>query len=167
MAMTDAQLQVYSDSIAANTDPTVVNAVAAGDHQAIAEWYNDVSIPDVWTLVSSISRTGMIASMDWPNEYDPGFKDDIEAIIFITGDSYDPRPVESRNALNAAFSGAPNTKAGILGLATALTSYVRALFIQATTGPGGGDGSSNANAALDILNEDVSVDDTRTAVLMI
>jgi hypothetical protein len=158
MPLSDPQLIILGDNIRANPDPDVMSWLADGADNDIATWYSDAAnqAPEVWVLVDSLTRDQVIASMDWAAEYDPGFKDDMTAIVFLVAAQYDPRPAGNRHALNAVFAGASNTKTAVLAAATRAATPAESLYITPATGPGGGDGSSQGQSALAVFSGSVS-----------
>ena len=146
--LTDDDLAVLGTDIRANTDPIVVDALAAGDDQTIAAYYSEQTSPDFWGLRQFVGRNELIDAMDWAADY-LAFQADIPAIEFLldSNDGYDPTTPSSREALNTLFAGASTSKTAILAAATKLVNRVEELFAFTTTGPGGGDGSAQVSSA--------------------
>ncbi len=165
--MTPAQLQTFADDIENNTNQTVIDALAAGNNNGIRSWYNETASPDFWVFKGSIPVDSIVGAMDWATDY-AAFKDDMDAIRFILDNgTYDPQPVNARNALSEIFSGATNTKAAILAVATQKATYFQKLFSTSTSGPGGGNGSAQGQSALASILSDCTLQNVRDAVALI
>ena len=148
MALTDTQRTALTTDISGNTDPIILQAIADGNTGVIADWYNGTASPDFWILKRDVGVDAIVGAMDWATDY-TAFKDDINAIRFLLDNgTYDPQPVGAREALNEVFSGAAATKSNVLSAATRLATYAEKLFAVTTTGPGGGDGSSQGASAI-------------------
>jgi len=166
-ALTDAQLVTYKDDINANTDQEVIDALVANNNSVISDFYNQESVPIVWLLRQDVTADQMIAAMDWPTDYDTGFKDDIPGLSLLLaneGRIYNASSVGSRDALNSIFAGASNSKAGILLVSTRKGSFLEALYKITATGPGGGDGTSQAGSAIAEVVGDSTVQNVRDAL---
>jgi len=165
--LTQDQLQVLADDFAANTNPEVVAAVASQNANVLRDWYNQDASPECWVFKDTLDVEEVKGEMDWTADY-AAFKDDFPAISFLLeGGSYDPRPAKSREALNAVFAGATTTKSALLLLAIRRASYVEKLFVGETTGPGGGDGTAEANAAIAAVSGAVSRDEVKEALQLL
>jgi len=157
--LTQTQLQTLAAHLQANTDPVVVAALAAGNNNQLRDWYNTIASPDFWVLRSSIPVDEIVAAIDWGADY-AAFKDDMPAIRFLLANgTYDPRQPNARAALNSVFAGAGVTKAAILALATYKASRAEELFAVPTDGPGGGDGSEQAEAAIAVVQGTLTTQD--------
>ena len=163
--MTPEQLVTFGTAIRANTDQGIIDAIAAGNNTYIRNWYNQLASPDVWVLQQDVSVDDIVGVIDWATDY-AAFKDDMTAVQFLLSNgTYDPRTPNARAALNEVFSGAANTKAAILVLATRKATYAEGLFIEETTGPGGGDGSVQGQSAIATWVGEVTNVDVREALL--
>jgi len=167
MALTNAQVATLATDIENNTNQTVIDALAAGNNNAIRDWYNEQASPNFWVLKNSISVDELVESLDWTGEY-ADFKDDMPAIrLLLDNGTYAPQPVGAREALNAVFTGAGNSKAAILGMATRTATNAEKLFAVSTTGPGGGNGSAQAQSAIPEVEGNITRDDVLAAVSLI
>ena len=164
MPLTDAQKTTLGNDIRANTNLTVIDALATGSNNALKGWYNGQAVPDFWVFKGSVSVDAITAVMDWSANY-AVFKDDMPAISFLLQNgSYDPRPVKAREALTAVFAGAGATQNAILVESTRLSSEAEKLFSSATTGPGGGGGSTQGTSAVSAFEGELSLQDIRDAL---
>lgn len=157
--LTAAQLTTFKADILANPGGWTV-----GSNNEIAEWYSQIASPDVWVLRNDIAVDDIVAAMDWATDY-AAFKDDIPAIRFLLDDgTYDATSVQARDALNAVFAGAANTKGNVLATATRLANNLESLFKVSTTGPGGGDGTSQSSSAIPIVTGSATIQNVRDAL---
>lgn len=141
----EAQLITLGNHIRANA--AVADMLAAGNLGGIRDTYNADADPVVWVFEAQINVDNTVESLDWANEY-AEFKDDIDAIrLLFDNGTYAVEGPGAREALNVVFANCPNTKAAILLAATRHATLAESLFIEAATGPGGGDGSAQTKAA--------------------
>lgn len=167
MALNSTQCQTLADDMAANTNQAVIDALASGNNSALQEWYNGVAAPSFWVIISEVPVDDIVAAIEWDTDY-VAFKDDVPALAFLLSNgTYGPQPPGAREALNQVFSGANATKNAVLAVATRLASYAEAIFAETTTGPGGGDGSSQATSAIPIVEGNLSLSDIQCAVALI
>jgi len=172
MALTEAQLQTLADDMEANTDQTVIDALAAGNNNALVAWYNGQASPDFWVFKHSVDVDEVRRSIDWSEVLDGtdglsvrqqwGFN------TLMHNGTYDPSEANNRNGLVAIFPASmPNTRAAMLADATTLATYAEALFAETASGPAGGDGSAQNKSAIAVFAGSLSLQDIRDAVALI
>lgn len=169
MHLTPAQLQTFRDAIAANTNTipagqpwsgtfagTAVQNVPHTDDGAIAVagWYSQVRVPDLWAFSSEVKVEAIIKSIS-PSEYlvlasqattTNLHHNGIE--LLLRNGVLRPSSAEVRTWLTTLFPAgtAPTTRTNILNACSRKQTYFEALFAVNATGPGGGNGSAQ-NAA--------------------
>lgn len=185
MALTPEQIITFGNHIRANEDQTVVDALAVGDNNTIRDWYNQETSPAVWVFKSSVDTDSAFRSIDKDEYIDipasggSTVGDLVEAIeaaslarrqeialnLMLANGTYDPREESNRDALVKIFpSSMPNTRAAFLADATRKANYAEAIFIATATGPAGGNGSAQGQAAIANYEGSVSKDDVRNAL---
>ena len=144
--MTPAQIQTFATALQAEIDQSIVDALADGDNNAIADWYNAPADPAFYVFEATISKDDIVGAMDWDNEY-VTFKDELLGLSFLfEAGAIDPQPENTRKALAKILTGATASRDAILTIATKITSRIEAMFAITANGPAGGDGLA-ANAA--------------------
>ena len=146
--MTPAQIQTFSTAIAAETDATVVAALAAGNNNALLSWYNSDASPEenVWRTSVSVDQT--IEAIDWTEFMGVPVEggDDIAGIkaateqgteyarqnlaltMLLSNGEFNPSLQTVRDALAAIFAGDANTRAAILAIAKRAATNVESVF---------------------------------------
>lgn len=164
MPLDQSQLVTFGNHIRANTDQTVIDALAAGNLNAIRDWYNQDASPNFWVLLDQLEVDSAIEAIDWDTDY-AAIKDDMSTFLLLfRNGTYATRGPGARAALDNVFSGASASKSAILGVATRLATYAESLFAVTATGPGGGDGSAQAQSANTVFLGDVTAQDVDLAL---
>ena len=172
MAMTTEQLVTFAAHIEANEDADVVAALAAGNNNAIVDWYNQTASPSVWVFKHSVDVDEVRRSLDWDEVLDDTdgltVRQQFGFNVLMHNGTYDPTELNNRNGLIKIFpSSMPNTRAAMLEDATRTATRAEAVFIETATGPGGGNGSAQAQSAIATFTGNVTRDDVRAAVAII
>jgi len=158
----NTQLTTFGTHIRANSDTAVVAALAAGNLGDIRDWYSGES--DAWVFVGQMGVDSAVESLDWAGEY-ASFKDDIPGLrLLFDNGTYNVDPPGAREALNSVFASCPNSKSGILAAATRHATELEKIFMATTTGPGGGDGSAQAQSAIVVVSGGPSTQDVDRAL---
>ena len=186
--MTPEQITTFAAAIAANTDQTIVDALAAGNNNAIVAWYNQTASPAVWVFKDSVDTDSAFKAIDKSEYIDVpasggttvtqliqaleaaslARRQEVALNLMFANGTYDPSLEANRDALVAIFpSSMPNTRAAMLADGTRQATYAEALFITTASGPAGGDGSSQNNSAIAGFIGSVSLQDVRDAVAII
>lgn len=175
--MTPEQITTFAAHIEANTNQTIIDALAIGNNNAIVAWYNQEASPAVWVLQTNVSKQDFWLALDKSETLDDLPFTAVEQwhidLMFSTngGESFDPQPEATRDALLLLFPGGagnrPNSRTAVLLAATRKATYAEAIFIQAASGPGGGDGSTQTGSAIAIFSGDVTLQNVRDAVAII
>jgi hypothetical protein len=159
--MTPEQLQTFADDIAVN------GAIVGLSNSDIVIWYNTIASPDFWVFKSSVTVDAVVEAMDWAADY-ATFKDDVAGIsLLLQNGTYRPVEPGAREALNAVFAGAANTKTAVLNVATRTATRGEQVFAETTTGPGGGDGTAQVNSAIARFEGNVTLQNVRDAKALI
>lgn len=151
--MTSVQLITFGNHIRNNTNQTVIDALASGNHSIIAAWYNEQADPAFWIFVDHVTTDEVRASLDW-NEvlHDTNGLTDLQRWGFETlmhNGSYEPAKLNDRNALIKIFpTSMSNTRTAVLADATKQATNIEEVFAEEASGPAGGDGSSQGNSAI-------------------
>lgn len=170
MTLTSTQLVTLKDHIVANTDQTVIDALAEGNNNAIRDWYNTDASPNFWVFRSFVSDMDLKESaIDWTEHLALTL---VELAVFeklIAGGGFNPENENVRNGLAAIFAGGfqANTRNAILDLAARLATEAETVFATTATGPAGGDGSAKTQAAIAVVEGNLSTQDIRDAVALI
>lgn len=146
MSLTTAQLQALKTDIEANTEPTVINALAAGDAGAIANWYNLAASPDYYLFKETVSSDEIRDLIDAQNiaditDADRGRCVDLLAIRADRG--FSGANARDRSAWDDIFSAATGDESqqAIAAYWTRLATNAEKVFSLAT-----GSGANAANA---------------------
>lgn len=183
MSLTNAQLTTLGTHIRANA--AVAGDLAAGNLGAIADYYNGTATPSVFVFRVSVDTDTAFKSID-KDEYiaipasgggsvaelvqaveaaSLARRQEVALNLLLANGTYDPQVESNRDALTKIFPASmPNTRAAFLADATRLASYVESLFIAIASGPGGGDGSSQATSAIAQWSGSVSFHDIDRAL---
>lgn len=188
MALSSAQLATFAADLEANTDQDVTDALAAGNNNAIVAWYNQQASPAVWVFRSSIDTDTAFDAIDKSEYVDvpasggstvAQLVQAIEAAslerrrefaleLMLHNGTFDPSVESNRDALTDIFPPSmPLTRASLLEASTRQATYAEALFISAASGPAGGDGSAQGQAALAGFTGSIALQDVRDAVAII
>ena len=188
MALTSAQLQAFADDIDGNTDQTVIDALAAGSHNTIRNWYNQEASPAFYVFLTSVDTDTAFKSIDKSEYIDvpasggttvESLVEAIEAAslarrqevalqLLLANGTYDPSVQANREALVEIFPNTmPNTRAAFLADAVRQANYIEKLFATEGSGPAGGDGSSANDAAIPGYEGNVTTADVDAAVALI
>lgn len=168
MTLSQAQLQTLATDLQNNTNQTVIDALAAGNNNALAEWYNQQASPDFFVFLNSVTVDEVRKSLDWSEVLDDtNGLTDLQQFgfntLFSNGD-YDPSNPNNRTALINIFPpGMTNTRQAVLADATKLASNAEKLFSTTATGPGGGDGSAANQSAVSSFLGTLSSNDINLA----
>jgi|GEM_PF-6870693 len=174
--MTPEQHIAFAADIAANTDQTIVDALADGALNVIMNWYNEKT-SDFWVLQQSIEVDRAVQEgIDWDTDYAAFDEKDMSVMLFLFHNgSFAIEAPRGRHALNEVCTGAANSKAGLLGLATRKATKVEKLFAEepktvyggSDNGPGGGDGSAQAQSAVAVFKGNCTLQDVQAAIAII
>lgn len=130
-------------------------SLGAGDANLIAEHYNQPTSPAFWGYPANVSVQAVVDALDGGeyltlggNAATTNLHHNLLDLILRNGVIH-PGSVAVRNQLLAIFpaSTAPLTRAAILGACTRVMNNVEKVFKTTATGPAGGDGSAQNNAA--------------------
>ena len=175
MTLTDAQKVTLGNHIRANEDPEIVSALANGQITKIRNWYNATASPDFWVFYGSVSVDEVRRSLDW-DEIEDTAKMTAQRwkmfeILFSNHD-YNPEEANNREALIRIFPGnaypeeerMPNCRAAVLVDATRKATEAEKVLSEVATGPGGGNGSAQAQSAIAVFKGDLSNSDIGDAI---
>lgn len=135
MLLTDAQIAVFSADIYANTDPYVVEQLAAGGHGGVLNWYNGLATPAYYVWKTNISTTDIFNAVVWSGT--GGFisrsAGERDGFIALTArGNVDPSRANIRQALADIFSGvgqaAVDTRAAITAVSKRQATNIEKLF---------------------------------------
>ena len=172
MSLTQEQIATFAAHLEANENQTIIDALASGNNNAIVAWYNQTAEPAVWVFRHSVDVDEVRRSLDWDEVLDGtdgltvrqqwGFN------TLMHNGTYDPSEENNRQALIRIFPASmSDTRAAMLADATRNATYAESIFIQAATGPGGGNGSAQGQSAIAVFEGDISLQDVRDAVAII
>lgn len=152
MALTAAQLTALKTDILANTDPVVVQALADGANNAIANWYNQQASPDFYVWLTSLTKSRLYGEASpeattWDWTYYAGLTAGEQgAWMEMWGDDgaggkvLNPSLANIRAGWTDIFSGPQATptaqRAHIAAMSKRLASYVEKLFSTGTGSQG-------------------------------
>ena len=111
MALTPAQLTTFKTDIEANSNQTVIDALAAGAHNAIATWYNQTASPQFVVWKTNITRTEIYVVMDWAEVVNVKSNDLLAFQIMTAEGQLDPSQVNVRNGFSEIFRATGNNSA--------------------------------------------------------
>jgi len=172
MSMTEDQKQTYAAFLEASTDQTVIDALAAGNNNALVTWSNQEADPTFWVFMNSVSVDEVRRSLDW-SEVLHGTTGLTELQQFgfdalLHNGTYDPSEENNREGLTKIFPVTmPNTRAAVLNDAVRHATNAEQVFAVEASGPAGGDGSAKAQAAIAEFYSSVSLQDIRDVVAII
>ena len=109
MALTPAQETTFKTHIEANADATVIAALAAGAHNAIADWYNLNAVPDYWIFRKTVSAKELSDAINLQNIADITTADSDRVVKFFQirsfdGGAFSGESLSDRTAWDDVFS---------------------------------------------------------------
>lgn len=156
--LTPAQIFALGTDIRANDGSEGFPPI--GQIGDVAAWYNTED-DTKWAFKTSVDTDDALKAIDYSevlNVLTP--LSDIKRWAFdamMRNGDFNPTIENNRDALVAIFSSDySNTRAALLSEATRHPTRCEVLFMQAATGPAGGDGSSQTNAAALVFEGDVT-----------
>lgn len=174
-----AQLLTLKGDIAANVNPipagrpfagTAINALPnSGDANfEIALWYSSQAIPNFWVFRSSVTTDKARESIDWTEVLTGAPLPTLKQWAFDTltkNGSFNPSLENERVGFTSIFSGTgyANTRNNLLSASTRLANRIEKLFFSVATGPNGGNGSTQATAAVTAVEGSISGVDVEQA----
>lgn len=123
------------------------------DNQTIADAYNnDLEAPAFYVLEDNVEVDQIISGIDMAEYVDEAKVTPAQRAGFdllMRNGTYNPEPPDARTALSVIFTGlATNSRDGILGVSVKQATRLEKLYAVATTGPGGGNGSTSTQSAI-------------------
>ncbi len=121
MALTPAQRTTFKADIEGNSNQTVIDALAAGAHNAIATWYNQLASPQFVAWKTNITRTEIYTVVDWAEVVNIKSNDLLAFQIMMAEGQLDPSQANVRNGFSEIFratgnNSAPNTRTALVAL---------------------------------------------------
>lgn len=129
-SLTQAQLQTLKTDIEANTDPTVIAALAAGNDNAIAAWYNGDASPNYYVWKTLVTVDELREAVDWAEVVTSLTTNDLLSFQLLTASDVDPSNASIRTAFTEIFSVAqePNSRAALIAIAKRVATNTEKLF---------------------------------------
>ena len=161
MALTPAQLTTLKADIQGNTNQTVIDALAAGANNAIADWYNETASPDWWVykLNVPIEEVSEAIELDDIANMTTGDNEKLKTFYALrTASGVFPSKASERTGFDDIFSAAAgdDSQQALAALWRRTASNFEKLF---STGTG-----SNADPATMEVQGPVSIQDIRDAL---
>ena len=148
--LTTAQLATFKADIIANTNQAVIDALAAGAHNAIAAWYNGTASPDFYmfrTLVSP-DEVGMVIELDDVANMTTGDVEKLNSFFRLRPGGFSGNSLSDRAGFDDVLSSAAadDSQQAIIALWKRLATEAEKLF---STGAGVGTIGDPADSVLD------------------
>ena len=165
--MTPSELQTFADHMAANTDQTVIDALADGSNNVLLGWYNQTAVPDYWIYRATVPTSDVRDSINMQNLADitAADLDRVEAMLNIRSErGFDGSDDSDRSAWDDVFSAAAGDESqqAIALLWARIALNVETVFKTST-----GTGADRANADTTTFQGSASIQDVRGAVALI
>lgn len=164
MSLTTAELTTIGNALRAESDATVVAALAAGDNNVLRDWCNDDAAPDYWIRRKLVSVEEVKAAINMQNIADltATDKDRALALIELRGDGgYNGEVASDRSAWDDVFSAAAGDESqqAIAALWQREASNAEKMFALSTD-----TGATTATPDTTSWQGDVTRDDVRVAL---
>ena len=127
--------------------PTIGDALQTRNYDTVAAWYNDSNNAQAWGIRSDIAKQEIINAVNSSQDFASFTTNDLLGMILVFGDTYRPGPPLAREWLDTLFAGAQSTRINVLGVVNREMTPAEELYLIPATGPGGGDGSQQTQAA--------------------
>ncbi len=164
MALTDAQLVTYKSHIDANTDPTVVQAVADGANNVITTYYDDESDPEYWIFRREVPMEEVRDAIDAMDivTMQTADRDRMLALLEVRAErGFSGESGNDILAWDDVFSSplVDTSQQAIAALWTRVARNIETVFAQGT-----GTGADADNADVTTYQGGVTIEDTRKAM---
>lgn len=167
--MTPAQLQTFATALQAETDQTIVGALAAGANNEIVTWYALDASPDYWIYRKSIPAKEVADAINLQNIVDITATDKDRALAMfairnLDGGEFSGEVASDRSAWDDVFSAAAGDESqqAIAALWTRPANNFEKVFALST-----GSGADAANADTSEIQGVPSLQNVRDAVALI
>ena len=161
------QSVTFGNHIRNNTDPTVVQDLADGNNNGLAEWYNQAATPSYWIFRSQVTAEELSNSIDLQDIADITSADSDRVLKMfqlraLNGNYFDGTDPRTRSAWDDVFSAASgdNSQQAIASLWRRLCTEVELIFAL-SSGAG-----TNGDPDVTGFEGSVSSDDVNEALLL-
>ena len=155
--LTDAQWATFKADILANTNQTVIDAVAAGDAGVIAGWYSEDASPDYWVYkdLVPIDEVSRVIELDDVANMTTGDNEKLKTFYAVRQGGVFASKQSDRDGFDDIFSAAAgdDSQQALLALWKRLASNIEKLF---AVGAGSSGTPSDAGFLGQISYQDVA-----------
>jgi len=154
--LTDAQLATFKADIEGNTNQTVIDALAAGANNAIADWYSGDASPDYWVYKNlvPIEEVSEVVELDDVANMTTGDNDKLKTFYQIRQGGVFAYKASDRDGFDDIFSAAAgnDTQQALIALWKRLSNELEKVFATGGAGTNGDPATMGVDGSCSLQN---------------